>query len=259
MVYCDCAEHFVSYIVNYTDWFQSLVLYWCRVLWLCKAFCVLHCQLYWLISVFGKLLFVCFSWCNLSIPSCSWSVAFFIGRGEDCHLETIGFGPGKKLIETLSSGRPAKCQALWNQCLDWLAWCQYTATWWGRKFDLQLLCQCGSMWNCLYPWNILNVLLGRGQPRNKHVYHAYSLQTEQRPRNNTDGSSGGGSGVVGATVALDQQQQQLQDKLKDLQQKKRHMDQLLAQLETLRSQRLTVMNNGKEFEYSYWLCLLVWR
>jgi hypothetical protein len=44
--------------------------------------------------------------------------------------------------------------------------------------------------------------------------------------------------------ALDQQQQLLQNKLQDLQQKKRCMDQLLAQLESLRSQRLHAMNNG---------------
>lgn len=70
------------------------------------------------------------------------------------------------------------------------------------------------------------------------------LQTERRPRNNTDsgGISGGGAA---AGLALGQQQQQLQDKLKDLQQKKRSMDHLLAQLETLRSHRLQVMNNGQ--------------
>ena len=28
---------------------------------------------------------------------------------------------------------------------DWLAWCKYTVTGYGRKFDLQLLSQCGSM------------------------------------------------------------------------------------------------------------------
>ena len=72
------------------------------------------------------------------------------------------------------------------------------------------------------------------------------MQTERRPRNNTDSSGGGNpGGGAGAGLALGLQQQQLQDKLKDLQQKKRSMDHLLAQLETLRSHRLQVMNNGQ--------------
>ena len=43
-----------------------------------------------------------------------------------------------------SSGYPTRCLPLQGQCWDWSARCQYTATGWGRKLDLQLLSQCGS-------------------------------------------------------------------------------------------------------------------
>ena len=48
-----------------------------------------------------------------------------------------------------SSGYPARRLALYSQCWDWLARCQYTVTGWDGKFDLQLLSQCGSTQNCL--------------------------------------------------------------------------------------------------------------
>ena len=34
------------------------------------------------------------------------------------------------------SGYPARHLALWGQCWDWFARCQYTVTGWRRKFDL---------------------------------------------------------------------------------------------------------------------------
>ena len=43
-----------------------------------------------------------------------------------------------------SSGYPAKRLALWSQCWDWSARCQYTVTGWDGKFGLQLLSKCGS-------------------------------------------------------------------------------------------------------------------
>ena len=46
--------------------------------------------------------------------------------------------------------------AWWN----WLAWCQYTVTGWDRKFGLQLLSQCGSMYNCLGTLRYTSMLLG---------------------------------------------------------------------------------------------------
>lgn len=49
---------------------------------------------------------------------------------------------------------------------------------------------------------------------------------------------------MGLEAAVGQQEQQLKDKLQDLQQKKQKMDQLLHQLQTLRSHRLQVLNNG---------------
>ena len=48
-----------------------------------------------------------------------------------------------------SSGYPARRLALQGQCGDWLAQYQYTVTGWSRKFDLQLLSQCGSTLTCL--------------------------------------------------------------------------------------------------------------
>ena len=48
-----------------------------------------------------------------------------------------------------SSGYPARRLALLGQHWDWSARCQYTVTGWGRTFDLQLLSQCGSTYNCL--------------------------------------------------------------------------------------------------------------
>ena len=53
------------------------------------------------------------------------------------------------LINWHSSGYPARRLALKGQRRDWSARCQYTVTGWGRKFDLQLLFQCGSTQNCL--------------------------------------------------------------------------------------------------------------
>ena len=44
-----------------------------------------------------------------------------------------------------SSGYPARLLALLGQRWHWSARCQYTVTGWGRKFDLQLVSQCGSM------------------------------------------------------------------------------------------------------------------
>ena len=43
-----------------------------------------------------------------------------------------------------SSGYPARRLALQGQRWDWFARCQCTVTEWGKKFDLQLLSQCGS-------------------------------------------------------------------------------------------------------------------
>ena len=43
-----------------------------------------------------------------------------------------------------SSDYPARRLALEGQCWDWSAQCPYSVIGWGRKFDLQLLCQCGS-------------------------------------------------------------------------------------------------------------------
>ena len=63
-----------------------------------------------------------------------------------------------------SSGYPARRLALQGQRWDWLAWCQYTVTGWGRKFDVQLLSQCGSTHNCLsrsVPEIYTSMLLGR--------------------------------------------------------------------------------------------------
>ena len=46
-----------------------------------------------------------------------------------------------------SSGCPAICLLQLGQSWDLLALCQYTVTGWGRKFDLQLLSQCSSVYN----------------------------------------------------------------------------------------------------------------
>ena len=48
-----------------------------------------------------------------------------------------------------SSGYPARHLALWGHCWDWLNRCQYTVSGWDGKLDLQLLSQCGSMYNYL--------------------------------------------------------------------------------------------------------------
>ena len=57
------------------------------------------------------------------------------------------------------------CQAACRYRLsagDWSAWCQYTVTGWGRKFDLQLLSQCGSTSNYLSrSLRYTSTLLGR--------------------------------------------------------------------------------------------------
>ena len=62
-------------------------------------------------------------------------------------------------------------------------------------------------------------------------------------------SSGGvvcGAGVGSTAPPINHnQQQQLLEKLVDLQEKKRDMDQFLDQLETLRSQQLRASNKGK--------------
>ena len=47
------------------------------------------------------------------------------------------------------SGYPPRCIVLWGQRWNCLARCQYTVIGWGRKFDPELLSQCGNMLNCL--------------------------------------------------------------------------------------------------------------
>ena len=54
--------------------------------------------------------------------------------------------PMSESYHWFSSGYPARRLASYR---DWLARCQYTLTGWGRKFDLQLLSQCGSVYICL--------------------------------------------------------------------------------------------------------------
>ena len=69
-----------------------------------------------------------------------------------------------------SSGYPARRLALRGQYRDWLARCQYIVTGWDGKFDLQLLSQCGSTYNCLstsVPWDTLACCSDVRQPSNK--------------------------------------------------------------------------------------------
>ena len=84
----------------------------------------------------------CFLWGNLprcgsqSVLPCPRSPPFY--RAE----------PYQWLKNWLSSGQ-ARRLAIREQRWDWLSRCQYTVTGWDRKFDLQLLSQCGSTYNCL--------------------------------------------------------------------------------------------------------------
>ena len=55
--------------------------------------------------------------------------------------------PGRK--NWYSSGYPARHPALQDQHWDWLAWHQYTVTEWDKKFDLKLMPQCCTTYNCL--------------------------------------------------------------------------------------------------------------
>ncbi|PVD34338.1 hypothetical protein C0Q70_05609 [Pomacea canaliculata] len=72
-------------------------------------------------------------------------------------------------------------------------------------------------------------------------------RSENRSRRNTEGVAGGGgssaAGGSAGSLSVIGQQQQLEDKLQDLQQKKATMDHLLQQLQTLRSHRMQVLNN----------------
>ena len=71
-------------------------------------------------------------------------------RAEDPGLESrlrrdlSGFFSYQWLKNYNSIGYPARRLALWGQCWDWSARCQYTVTGWDGKLDLQLLSQCGS-------------------------------------------------------------------------------------------------------------------
>ena len=72
-----------------------------------------------------------------SIPA--FSVDLFPGR----------IIPVTKKLVLDSSGYPARHLALQSQSWDWLAWCHFAVTGWGRKFDLRLLSQCGSTSSCV--------------------------------------------------------------------------------------------------------------
>ena len=54
-----------------------------------------------------------------------------------------------------SSGYPARCLALWGQCWDWLARCQYTVTGWDGKLDLHLLSVAARKIEQNRPWDTL--------------------------------------------------------------------------------------------------------
>ena len=71
-----------------------------------------------------------------------------------------------------SCGYPARRLVFLGQCWDWLAQCQYTVTWWNRKFYLQLVSHCGSMYNLsvqIHLWDTLACCLDIKQQTNKHA------------------------------------------------------------------------------------------
>ena len=98
---------------------------------------------------------LCWMFCSLLIFSSltppRWpSGKASTSRAEDPRFESrlrpdfFGVDPYQWLNNWHFSGYPARCLALQGQCWDWSAWCQYIVTGWDRKFDLQLLSQCGS-------------------------------------------------------------------------------------------------------------------
>ena len=74
--------------------------------------------------------------------------------GFDSHLRHVDFSRSSdtndlKIRTPVATLPGLRCLVLQGQRWDWLAQCQYSVTGWGRKFDLQLLSPCGSMYNCL--------------------------------------------------------------------------------------------------------------
>ena len=77
-------------------------------------------------------------------------------RAEDPVFESrlrCGDFSGSSHTGDLNTGTPvANLSCLWRdggQRWDWSALCQYTETGWDGKFELQLLLQCDSTYNCL--------------------------------------------------------------------------------------------------------------
>ena len=77
---------------------------------------------------------------------------------------------------------PARRLALQGQRWNWLAGCQYTVTGGGRKFDQQLLSQCGNTCNCLsrsVSWDTLACCWDVKQTnqqtakQRQHLYHVH--------------------------------------------------------------------------------------
>ena len=85
----------------------------------------------------------CYNWFVLCARTTlsPWGFLFFLcGLGE-------GGGGAFWLKNWYSDGCHGRRLAFRDQCLDWLARC--TVAWWRRKFDLQLLSESSSTYNCL--------------------------------------------------------------------------------------------------------------
>ena len=93
-------------------------------------------------------------WCVCVCVSLSPHLAGLVVKASASGVEdpvriqlAMGFSPVESyqwLKNWHSSGYPARHLALYSQRRDWSVPYQYTVTGWGRKFDLQLLSQCGS-------------------------------------------------------------------------------------------------------------------
>ena len=126
----ECTVYFSLYVCLSVSVFlsESMSVYMC----LCVCACV-----FWRVSV------ALLMWDPICV---SMSVCASVWLGVQIPL-AMGFFQVKSyqwLKNWHSSAYPARRLALQGQHWDWLARCQYTVTGWGRKFDLQLLSQCGS-------------------------------------------------------------------------------------------------------------------
>ena len=84
------------------------------------------------------------------------------------HTEIARGFPRVESYQRLTNWHPV---ATLGQSWDWLARCQYTVSGWNRKFDLQLLSQSGSMYNCeqIWSWDALACCWDVKQPINKQT------------------------------------------------------------------------------------------